>query len=168
MSFGKRATPADDLGLAKALSDASAVGVSRHDIRKITEMLPEGLRTVDHIKDAIAKIEALKARFIVNDLDDDNLLDQSMGDASLVPDQPALTNTEPKSALHQAALLYVARGWPIFPCLPNSKVSLLGSNGYGDATTDPRQINAYWSENPNYNIALSPEAIGQCVIEAEI
>jgi RecA-family ATPase len=98
MSFGKRATLDHDNRLAKAVSDATDVGVSRHDIREITDSLSEDSRTVGEIEDAIAKIERLTAAFVANHLDSGNLVNQPMEDASLVPDQSALVNTESKSA----------------------------------------------------------------------
>ena len=86
MRFGKRLTPSDDQSLAKAISDAAAVGVSRDEIQKIIDSVPEGLRTIDGVEHAIEQIEALKAGFLANDVDDGDLLVEPTNDASLVPD----------------------------------------------------------------------------------
>jgi len=40
-------------------------------------------------------------------------------------------------------------------------------NGVYAATTDVAQINAWWSENPDYNVATSPETSGLCVIDTD-
>jgi P4 family phage/plasmid primase-like protien len=57
------------------------------------------------------------------------------------------------SKLIDAAIHYVRRGWPVHPLKPLSKVPAT-KHGCNDATTDERQIRAWWSENPNYNIGL--------------
>ena len=52
------------------------------------------------------------------------------------------------------ALRYAALGWAVFPCRPNDKVPAT-PHGCLDATTDPDQIRAWWSEAPNCNIGLA-------------
>jgi hypothetical protein len=71
-----------------------------------------------------------------------------------------------RSALHIAALAYVARGVPVFPCRADSKAPAC-AHGHKDATTDVEQINAWWLADPNQNIGLEPERIGQCVIDID-
>ena len=71
-----------------------------------------------------------------------------------------------RSALHIAALAYVARGVPVFPCVANGKAPAC-AHGHKDATTGVDQINAWWLADPNYNIGLEPERIGQCVIDID-
>ena len=71
------------------------------------------------------------------------------------------------SDLLDAALAYAARGWPVFPCLPLSKVPATGQGGFKNATTDPAQIEAWWTESPNYNIAFSPRDAGLSVVDLD-
>lgn len=53
------------------------------------------------------------------------------------------------------ALYYVSKGWAVFPLSPRSKVPLWGSNGLLDATTDTEKVEAWWKENPEYNIGIA-------------
>jgi len=71
-----------------------------------------------------------------------------------------------KSAQHQAALRYAERGIPVFPCVENEKAPA-AEGGFKAASTDPAQINAWWSRNPNFNIGCSPHAAGCCVIDVD-
>ena len=71
-----------------------------------------------------------------------------------------------KSATHQAALRYAERGFPVFPCWENTKIPIT-EHGFKDATTDIAQIDAWWSENPDFNVAASPHAAGCCVIDID-
>lgn len=57
------------------------------------------------------------------------------------------------SKLIDAALHYARRGWPVHPLKPISKVPAT-KHGCNDATTDERQIRAWWAENSDYNIGL--------------
>jgi len=52
------------------------------------------------------------------------------------------------------ALKYAALGWAIFPCRPGDKRPAT-QHGCLDATTDPKQIRAWWNERPDLNIGLS-------------
>lgn len=70
------------------------------------------------------------------------------------------------SALHQAALDYAASGIAVFPCLPNGKVPAC-KNGFKDATLDLEQINKWWGENENYNLAFSPGMAGLTVVDLD-
>lgn len=71
-----------------------------------------------------------------------------------------------KSDLWAMALAYAEDGTPVFPCEENGKRPIT-LNGFKDATTDLEQINKWWSENPNYNLALSPEDAGLFVIDID-
>lgn len=71
-----------------------------------------------------------------------------------------------RSPLHEAARAYAADGIPVFPCIPNSKVPAV-PGAYKAATTDLAQIDRLWTENPNYNVAFSPESVGWCVVDID-
>ena len=71
------------------------------------------------------------------------------------------------STLKQAALEYAAAGIPIMPLLPNSD-EVIDELYYADAaTTDPEQIEAWWNENPMFNIGVEIE-FGYEVIELSV
>ena len=55
----------------------------------------------------------------------------------------------------------------MFPCTPREKRPLTGSNGLNDATTDLKQIDAWWTEHPNANIAFTPHAVGLGVVDID-
>ncbi len=56
------------------------------------------------------------------------------------------------SALREDALRYAEMGYPVFPCIPGQKAPLT-KHGFHDATMDVEQIDAWWSEHPQANIA---------------
>lgn len=56
------------------------------------------------------------------------------------------------SVFLDAAYTYVARGVPIFPCAPHSKVPAC-AHGFHDATTDVERIERFWWRHPDANIA---------------
>lgn len=70
------------------------------------------------------------------------------------------------NALLQTALDYAAAGTPVFPCLPGTKVPAT-PNGFHDASTDAAVIRGWWTEEPTYNVALSPEAAGWAVVDVD-
>ncbi len=55
--------------------------------------------------------------------------------------------------LKQAALQYAACGFAIIPLIPYGKRPVF-KDAFNIATTDPTQIEAWWTENPNYNIGF--------------
>jgi uncharacterized protein YndB with AHSA1/START domain len=55
--------------------------------------------------------------------------------------------------LRSAALAYARRGVPVFPCEPGGKRPLT-RNGFWDATTEARQIEAWWARWPAANVGV--------------
>ncbi len=107
---------------------------------------------------------------------DDALLSVAEAPAT-VPQEPEAKSEPTRSVLHQAARDYAARGWPVFPCVSNEQGKGLPDkqrkkpacpHGYKDATTDLAQLDAWWLENPDYNIGFSPESAGLAVIDRDI
>lgn len=70
------------------------------------------------------------------------------------------------SPTHQAALDYAATGIPVFVCVPDGKAPAT-PNGFHDATIDVGQINAWFTANPNYNVAFNPHSVGWCVVDID-
>lgn len=68
------------------------------------------------------------------------------------------------SILLEAALRYAELGYPVFPCGSGTKHPLT-EHGLKDATTDPNQIEAWWSNHPTANIGIATE--GLVVIDVE-
>lgn len=66
--------------------------------------------------------------------------------------------------LHAAALVYAKKGWKVFPCLPNGKKPA-SEHGFKDSTSDVDQINAWWTENPEYNIGIDCGGSGIVAID---
>lgn len=74
---------------------------------------------------------------------------------------------ERRGKLRRAALSCASAGWPIFPCVENSKQPAC-KNGFYDATTDRDTIIAWWTENPDANIGFCPENAGLAVIDEDL
>jgi len=72
-----------------------------------------------------------------------------------------------KSPLHQAALDWAARGLPVFPCTPGTKKPLKGSRGFLDATTDIATIDAWWTQDPDRNVAIYPGPAGIGIVDTD-
>lgn len=70
------------------------------------------------------------------------------------------------SPLHETAREFAKAGIKVFPCAVGDKTPI-SENGFHDATTNLEQIDAWWGENPQYNLALSPHDAGWCVVEIE-
>jgi hypothetical protein len=62
---------------------------------------------------------------------------------------------QPTNALLAAALDLAARGWPVFPLQPESKVPLRGSRGCLEATCAAATIARWWQRWPRANIAVA-------------
>lgn len=61
-------------------------------------------------------------------------------------------------SLLEAALGYAELGYPVFPCAAGTKRPLT-PNGFLDAVTDADQIERWWSERPNANIAIATQGL---------
>lgn len=70
------------------------------------------------------------------------------------------------SPTHQAALDYAAAGIPVFVCVPNGKAPAT-PNGFHDATLDRAQIDAWFRDTPDYNVAFCPHSVGWCVVDID-
>ncbi len=57
------------------------------------------------------------------------------------------------SVLRDDATRYAALGYPVFPCAPGKKTPLT-AHGFKDATTEFTQIEAWWMEHPDANVAM--------------
>ena len=66
------------------------------------------------------------------------------------------------------AIKYASEGYCVFPLQPGKSKPLPGSMGFKDATRDVKQIQAWWKENPNYNIGIrTGEASNLTVIDID-
>ena len=69
--------------------------------------------------------------------------------------------------LLEAALDYVRRGIPVFPCNPETKAPLT-SRGFKDASIEESKIQSWWSVNPNAMIGMPTGAItGRLVVDID-
>jgi len=59
---------------------------------------------------------------------------------------------DPAEPMVEHALAYAERGWPVFPC--NLNKHPLTRNGFKDASTDPTQIRAWWTQWPKAMIGV--------------
>lgn len=64
------------------------------------------------------------------------------------------------------ALTYAARGWPVFPCQAGQKTPAT-AHGHLDATTEPRQITAWFGRHPDWNLAIATGAPGPDVLDVD-
>jgi putative DNA primase/helicase len=64
------------------------------------------------------------------------------------------------------ALKYTSLGIRVFPLKPGTKIPAT-PNGVKDASRDEAQIRAWWTDNPDYGVALAPEfkVGGACFLE---
>lgn len=81
-------------------------------------------------------------------------------------DQYEHFNTSILSAKGQNALEYAERGWKVFPCRPNAKTPIT-SNAHLAATDDPEQIVAWWTQNPDANVAVNLESSGLVAVDPD-
>jgi hypothetical protein len=73
--------------------------------------------------------------------------------------------TLPSPNLDTAALRLAARGWPVFPLRPGSKLPAIRDWEHR-ATTDPERIAAWWSRAP-YNIGIACGPAGLVVLDLD-
>ncbi|WP_341941816.1 bifunctional DNA primase/polymerase [Microbacterium sp. LWH10-1.2] len=75
--------------------------------------------------------------------------------------------------LSQAAVLFASAGVPVFPCVPGAKNPLLKPDeenpeaqpgGFHAATTDARQVEAWWRRWPSANIGIPTGAVSGVVV----
>ena len=64
------------------------------------------------------------------------------------------------------ALMCAARDWPVFPCQAGQKTPAT-AHGHLDATTDPRQITAWFGRHPDWNLAIATGAPGPDVLDVD-
>lgn len=57
------------------------------------------------------------------------------------------------TSMVKAARALAEKGMHVFPCLPRDKRPAT-PHGLKDATTDPWEIEGWWSQEPNYNVAV--------------
>jgi hypothetical protein len=70
------------------------------------------------------------------------------------------------SDLHEAARAWAEAGFYVFPCAPLTKRPAV-ENGFHQATTDAAQIDAWWSDNPNFNIGVAPARSAMFVLDQD-
>jgi hypothetical protein len=76
----------------------------------------------------------------------------------------------PQQAL-DAALRYIALGWPVFPCHRRGerRKQPLTANGFRNATTDPAVVNVWWSRWPDALIGVpTGRAISAVVLDVDV
>jgi hypothetical protein len=70
------------------------------------------------------------------------------------------------NGLLDAALRYGELGYPVFPCVPSTKIPLT-EHGFLDATTDPDRIEWWWSQHPAANIGLATQGLVVIDVDGE-
>ncbi len=73
---------------------------------------------------------------------------------------------ENRNDVRYAALRYAEVGYPVFPCAPGTKTPLT-EHGHLDATTDPGQLEAWWTERPSANVAIATGGLVVIDVDAE-
>ena len=63
----------------------------------------------------------------------------------------------------RAAIALAKRGMAVFPCLPRDKLPMT-EHGCKDATTDPETIRAWWSEQPDCNVAIATGVVSKVFV----
>lgn len=82
------------------------------------------------------------------------LNDQQLSDVIAAVDAAEVLTRAKQIDMGASARYYVQKiGWPVFPLRPRGK-SPLTAHGFKDATRDPDQIRAWWTEWPDANIGI--------------
>jgi putative DNA primase/helicase len=74
--------------------------------------------------------------------------------------------TTESTKMLECALWYIGGGWRVFPVTAEGKQPLT-PNGYHDASMDPAQIRAWWTEWPDANIALACAPSGIIALDSD-
>ncbi|HVV79326.1 MAG TPA: bifunctional DNA primase/polymerase [Pseudolabrys sp.] len=73
-----------------------------------------------------------------------------------------------KSELHRAALEYAAKGWALIPVALGQKIALEKNwNAAANKLQTAEQVDAYFAEHGDVNLAICPEDLGLAVIDAD-
>jgi hypothetical protein len=73
-----------------------------------------------------------------------------------------------RSPRHAEALRLASEGIPVFPIRPGAKRALIADEeGRWGKTTDPAQINAWWSE-ADYNLGIVPHDMGLVAVDLDL
>ena len=67
----------------------------------------------------------------------------------------------------RAAHQYADRGWPVFCCRPGEKVPDT-PHGFKDATTGHSQIERWWRERPDRNVAIATGVSSIDVLDVDV
>ncbi|WP_395105269.1 bifunctional DNA primase/polymerase [Actinomadura sp. SCN-SB] len=89
------------------------------------------------------------------------------GDPGAVEDEQLGGGYVTPSLRLRAAFDYAARGWPVFPCKPQSKEPAT-VHGFKDATTDPDVIGEWWRRMPAANVAIATGAPAVDVLDVDV
>jgi hypothetical protein len=72
-----------------------------------------------------------------------------------------------KTPLWQAALGFVAKGWPVIPIAENAKAPALITDWEHNALREAADVDRMWEQHPNANIAFCPDHIGVAIIDID-
>ncbi|WP_427115600.1 bifunctional DNA primase/polymerase [Pseudarthrobacter scleromae] len=72
----------------------------------------------------------------------------------------------------ELALDYASKGYRVFPLWPDGKNPLIGKagggSGFKDATTDPDQVQAWWTKTPRANIGIAAGLSGLIIPDLDV
>ena len=71
-----------------------------------------------------------------------------------------------RSIVLEAARRYAELGYPVFPCVSGDKTPQT-AHGYKDASTDPDQIDRWWTQKPSSNIGIPTDGLLVLDIDVE-